>query len=884
VTVSRGETGMDKETSALPSLVLIVDDDPMICLLAEESLRQSGFRTHTVGTCQACLEALTNLRPDAILVDVSLPDGDGVTLCAQLQSRVVESPIPVALMTTYQGVDEKIQQAYQSGAYDVITKPVNWALLGQRVRNLLRIRQQQILQRCMIQQQNCLTGLMELSTQDLTLEGFLQRAIQQVLGLPWPGQTGCGGIFLADDQTRCLRLAVQVGLDGHIRKYCNQIGYGDCCCGQAANDRQLSFQTSRDGSGMITCEVGPDYDHFHVPLISGNRLTGLLVLFLEPGHRWAKKQKDFLKTTGKVLGGLIEHKRIEQQLSLAASVFEGSLEAVVILDDEMKILEVNRVFTDFTGFDANVIRGKSVCVLHPSLEEKNIPAEDDQALCAMIKRQLDSQGHWQGEVWLKRRNGKAFLGWLQLGRAQEGGRGAYVMVFADITDRQRRVEVIRQLAFYDQLTGLCNRSLLMDRLTLACRHAKREGTSVAVLFFDLDRFKSINDTLGHDQGDRMLSEVARRIRGVVREEDTAARLGGDEFVLLLLGLDGCHETARQQVGQIAEKISTILSRPVDLEGQEVVTSASIGIALAPGDSQDPHELIKLADLAMYAAKQQGGERYCFFQQEMRQGRVKRMNLEGKLRIALERESFAVYLQPRLRVSDQALVGVEALLRWWDEETEHWVPPEEFLPVAEQTGLIDVLDQWVLQRIGQFHQQWHSEGLCKILSQVAVNVSPRQFQKPGYASRTLEIIQQLAMTECCRPEIEVNEASLMKSPDDSLRTISMLKEVGVRFAVDDFGTGFSNLACLKRFQVDVLKIDQSLVHQCLSETGSASVIRAIVALAEELDLEVVAEGVETTVQLALLRQWNCHYYQGYLCAPALSPEEFEALLRNMARGE
>ncbi len=879
----RSNMCVEKEATALPGLILIVDDDPMIRLLAEESLRQAGFRTHAVGTCKACLEALDHFQPDVILLDAVLPDGDSLNLCAELKQRENEVYLPIAFMATLQDLDERLQGG-DAIADDIITKPLQWALLGQRVRTLSHIGRQQQLLRCLSQQQDVLTNLMALSAQNVSLEGFLQRALQQILDLPWPGQTGCGALFLADDHARCLRLAVSVGLGAGFAKHCNEVDFAECCCGEAAREQHVSFHPCRDKDGVINCEVGPGYDHYHIPLTCAGRLIGLLMLFVQPGHCWSGKQQEFLKTVGEILGRLVDHKRYEQQLSLAASAFEGSLEAVVILDAELIVLEANKVFTDVTGFEADEIRGHPICMLHPSLEEKSTREKKDPTLCSMIKRQLETQGHWQGEVWMRSKNDSAFLSWMQVGRAQGDGKGAFVMIFADITDRKRKVEAIHHLAFYDQLTGLCNRSLLMDRLALACRHAKREGSSVAILFFDLDRFKPINDTLGHDTGDLLLSEVAKRIRKVVREEDTAARLGGDEFVLLLLGLDGREDKARQQVGRIAGKIGTLLKQPFELGGHRVSTSASIGIAMGPGDSQDPEELLKLADLAMYAAKRLGGDRYCFFKQDMGQGRIRRRNLETKVRLALEREKLALYLQPRLRVNDQVLVGVEALLRWWDEEQESWISPEEFLPVAEQTGLIDDLDRWVWKRLGQLQRQWHSDGLGHVLERVAVNVSSRQFQRPGYAERTIDSIQQNGIIDHCRLELEVNEESLMGSPEDSLVTISKLKETGVRFAIDNFGTGLSNLVYLRKMQLDVLKIDQSLVQTCINEPGVASVIRAIVRLAHELEFELVAEGVETSAQLDMMRHWGCHYYQGYLCAPALSPQEFEHLLRNMGGDE
>jgi len=877
VTGYRSKTCVDKEAPAPPPLILIVDDDPMIRLLAEESLRQAGFRTHAVGTCKACLDALEHFHPEVILLDAVLPDGDSLSLCAELKRR---EDIPVALMATLQDLDESMQ-ASDAIADDVVTKPIQWALLGRRMRTLCHLGQQRQLLRTLSQQQDVLANLIGLSAQNVSLEGFLQKALEQILSLPWPGQTGCGGLFMAEDHSRGLRLVAKAGLGRRLNR-CDQVSFSDCYCGDAAREKRVLFLPGREKSGVITCEVGAGFDHYHIPLTSAGRLIGVLVLFVQSGHSWGGKQKAFLETVGEVLGRLIDHKRYERQLSLAASAFEGSLEAVLILDAELRVLEANKVFTDVTGYGADEIRGDHISVLHPAFEEKSTTEKVDPTLCSIIKRQLETQGHWQGEVWMRRKDDSAFLSWLQVGRSEGGGDGAFVMIFADITDRKRKVEAIQHLAFYDQLTGLCNRSLLLDRLTLACRHAKREGSSVGVLFFDLDRFKPINDTLGHDTGDLLLSEVAKRIRKFVREEDTAARLGGDEFVLLLSGLDGREERARRQVGRIAEKIGALLKRPFELGGHRVSTSASIGIAMGPADSQDPEELLKLADLAMYAAKRLGGDRYCFFKREMGQGRIRRRNLEGKMRTALDREMLELHLQPRLRVKDQTLVGVEVLLRWWDEEKGSWIPPDEFLPVAEQTGLIDDLDQWIWKRLGRLYRQWHSEGLGQVLRRVAVNVSSRQFQRPGYADRAIESILQSGLADLCRLELEVNEASLMRSPEDSLQSVSKLKEIGVRFAVDNFGTGLSNLIYLRKMQLDVLKIDQTLVQTCIREPAAASVIRAIVKMAQELDFELVAEGVETPAQLQMMSRLGCHYYQGYLCAPALSPEEFKDLLRNRVR--
>ncbi len=856
---------------ASPPLILVVDDDPMTCLLAEESLRQKGFRTYTANTCRSAVAAASQLRPAAVLLDTGLSDGDGLELCRRL-CRLGGFPVVLMIDARQAGA---VEAAYRAGAADLVLKPVVWDLLGLRIQQLLRFWTAVAQRRHLSGQQRCLIQILNLPVAELPLDALLQRALQQVVQLPCMGGEVCGAMFLREGAA--FRLAAQIDLPSGMPVSEAQLSLDHCPCGRDRPALGVHFVATNHHREQVTTPGMPDRRFCHVPLVSGDRMLGVMVLTCPARWKWDEAQLQFLAALGRVIAGQIERKYTDRKLTLTLSAFEGSLDAAVIVDERLTIVEVNRTFTELTGLAAAEAQGRSLQLLEP------VTGESPKACGRRFVERLAERRAWQGEVWLRRKDGTRFLSWMQVVRSAVDGSDDhfYILTFADIGERKREAEDIRRLAFYDQLTGLCNRSLLMDRLALECRRAARNGTALAVLFFDLDRFKAINDVLGHDQGDALLTEVARRVQGVVRKEDTVARLGGDEFVVVLAGLDAAVSEARKQAARIAEKIIEAIRRPCRLAGQEVVTSASIGIAIGLSDEREAAGLLKLADLAMYAAKKEGRDCYRFYQPHMSQVQVRRLNLQERMRRALAREALTVHLQPRLRIADRALVGAEALVRWWDEEGGHWIPPEEFIPLAEETGLIDPLYEWLLERICRYRERWRQAGLGAGLRRIAVNVGTRQFQQRNFARRTIDLTEKLTCGQGPALELEVTEAALMRYPQESHRTLSLLKEAGIGIAIDDFGTGYSNMVQLQRFPIDLLKIDRSLVRTCPKDAGDTAIVRVIVSMARELRLAVVAEGVEAADQLEFLRRLGCDYYQGYLCAPALTPEEFEAFLRNVS---
>ncbi len=423
-------------------------------------------------------------------------------------------------------------------------------------------------------------------------------------------------------------------------------------------------------------------------------------------------------------------------------------------------------------------------------------------------------------------------------------------------ERKRSEERLTHLAHHDQLTGLANRVLLSERLSQALSRARRRNALIAVFFLDLDRFKAINDTLGHDAGDELLRQVARRLRGSVRETDTVARMGGDEFAVVLEELERSEEATL-----LAQRVLNSFATPFTLSCGEVGTSTSIGIALFPHNGKGVEELLKCADSAMYRAKSTGRDNYQFFSQELHAQAVRQVQLETELRIAIDQEEFVVHFQPQLDMSSASVMGVEALVRW-QKPGGALVPPSDFIPVLEDTGMVTTVGEWVLRKTCSQVKAWNSSSSLRL--RAAVNISARQFEDACF----VEVVRKAMFDYGMRGgdlELEITESVLMRDTKRTLQTFEELGALGVRIAIDDFGTGYSSLAYLKRFPIDCLKIDRSFIEDINSTNGGAELAAAVIALGRNLGLDVVAEGVETLEQLEFLRRHNCTAVQGYFVA-------------------
>jgi len=557
----------------------------------------------------------------------------------------------------------------------------------------------------------------------------------------------------------------------------------------------------------------------------------------------------------------------EAALSVAAIAFEIE-EGMIVTDSDEVIIRVNRVFTKLSGYSAEEAIGKNLNMLKSDRED----AEFYPRLLEILHR----DNYWQGEIWNRRKNGETYPEWLTITAVvgKDGNITNYICAFFDITERKQAEQKIHNLAFYDPLCQLPNRRLLFDRLHQAVTTSARNRSCAGLLFIDLDNFKILNDTRGHDIGDLLLIEVGQRLRASIRESDTLARLGGDEFVVLLEGLSEDRNEAALQAREVGEKVLTDIHQPYMLKDIEHYTTASIGISLFANYRQNLDDLLKQADTAMYAAKKAGRNTLRFFDPEMQEALEMRSQLEAGMRKALPKNEFKLFYQVQVD-SKQRPIGAEALIRWEHPE-QGLISPAKFIPVAEDTGLILPLGQWVLQTACAQLKEWESNPLTRDLT-LAVNVSARQFRQPGFVKQVNEIIEQTLINPL-RLKLELTESTVLDNISDTITKMHALKQIGVRFSMDDFGTGYSSLAYLTQLPLDQLKIDQSFVHNIGTKSTDAMIIQTIIGMAANLGIEVIAEGVETDAQHDFLSGAGCWLYQGYLFGRPVPVKEFTALLR------
>lgn len=557
---------------------------------------------------------------------------------------------------------------------------------------------------------------------------------------------------------------------------------------------------------------------------------------------------------------ITERKQSEERVRLLASVFQHSLEGIIITDAQMKIIEVNPAFTSITGYSAEEAIGNTPRLLSSGWHNQSHYQE--------IRRSLKETGQWRGEMTDRRKNGAVYTEWLTICGIYDGhGRLVnYIGIFYDITEKKEAEQRITHLAYYDALTELANRRLFEDRLEQTLRLARRTRKSIALLYIDHDRFKPVNDSLGHKAGDLLLQQVARRLQDCVRDSDTVARLGGDEFAIIMEDIDQLH------VSHAAQEIIRRLGQPFAIEGSEAFVGASIGVSVFPSDGSDLTTLVKHADIAMYRAKERGRNTCQFFLPEMNAGVEERLYLENALRYAIERDELELHYQPQVRLEDGRFIGVEALLRWHHPELGA-ISPVRFIPIAEESGLISSIGEWVLEQACRQRQLW--QGLVTEEFRVAVNLSARQFNSnvidivEGVLARTGLRAQQL--------ELEITETMVMQHPDSAIQILNALNELGIELAIDDFGTGYSSLSYLKRFPLQKLKVDRAFIKDLPDDEEDAAITNAVIAMARSLGLRVIAEGAETLEQILFLRQRGCDEVQGYYCSRPLSAREVEPLL-------
>lgn len=563
-----------------------------------------------------------------------------------------------------------------------------------------------------------------------------------------------------------------------------------------------------------------------------------------------------------VIEDITERKEATERLRLFARIFDTINEGVVVTDSRNQILFVNPAFTVITGYSPEEAIGKDPGMLHSGLM--------DPLFYERMWQSIKKTGRWQGEISDRRKNGESYVEWLSISAMKDnkGEFSHYIAVILDISERKAAEERMVYIAQHDFLTGLPNRMMLHDRLTQAIAHSEREQRKVAVMFLDLDRFKVINDTLGHLVGDKLLKIVGDRISSVARITDTVSRLGGDEFAILLTDVGNSDDLAA-----IAIKILRSVAVPCVIDGNEIEVTTSVGISVFPEDGVDSESLLAHADAAMYQAKLNGRNVYQFFTHDMNRRSLERMSMKNKLSHALERDELYLLYQPQVDLQSGCIIGAEALVRW-DHPLYQNVLPSQFIPIAEENGLIPQIGEWVLREACRQNQEWRKQGLIEIT--MAVNLSTIQFRQKNLGETIKTILHESGLPPSGL-ELEITEGSVMHDAEAAILLLEDMKAMGLKLSVDDFGTGYSSLSYLKRFPIDKFKIDQSFVHDLATDKDSAMIVNAIITLAHGLNLKVIAEGVETAEQVAFLKHHGCDEIQGYYFSKPVNAEQFTMFL-------
>lgn len=553
----------------------------------------------------------------------------------------------------------------------------------------------------------------------------------------------------------------------------------------------------------------------------------------------------------------------QEQLQIAATVYEQASEGMMITNERVEIIDVNQAFTKITGYSKDDVVGLKPSILSSG---KQLP----QFYRDMWKR-IKADGSWQGEICNKNKQGKEYIEWLSISEIRHSANkiSGYIGIFTDITQIKEQEDLIYHQANYDSLTDLPNRRLFNELLIRKILQAKRHAESLWLLYVDIDSFKDINDTLGHEFGDQLLVQWAARVKERLTDNDSFARVGGDEFAILV--------SQQEDIGhieQLANQLLSLFDTPFKLGENEIYTSITIGIAQFPCDGLDESTLNTAADQALHKAKQLGKNQHVYYTPELLSALEEKVRLAKKMRVALNQRQFNVFYQPIVRVSDNAVIKAEALVRWRDPD-EGFISPAHFIPVAEETGLISSLTEYVVNEVLEKQTTWQSK--YSDFKQISINISPVDFKALSAHKEKVAWFEKM-MSVHLEPNsvlFEITEGVLMNKDPDTLRLFNDLNQHGIEIAIDDFGTGYSSLSYLHQFDIDYLKIDKSFVDQITNNQQIRALCEAMVSMAHKLGLRVIAEGVEEESQLHVLRQFECDFYQGYLCSPPIPPQEFEA---------
>jgi diguanylate cyclase (GGDEF)-like protein/PAS domain S-box-containing protein len=805
-------------SARLPANLMLVEDERIVAFDLKNQLQSFGYKVSAmVASGEQALERVSLDLPDLVLMDIHLEGGmDGIDAAVQIQE---EHKIPVIFLTAY-AEDETLRRALASRPFGYLIKPCEARELHAMIQMALVRREVEV----------------AVEQSELRLKLALDAASLGVL--EW---TPNSGQLHADGHLTMLYGDRRLPLDESWQSFLNRV---------VPEDRERVSDTLRitlsHGHSVLLAFRTEDFD---------GRLRQI------EAHAKAYPGLGGGERVVGILQDITQRRDDEARLRQSAVVFHTTAEAIVIANAARRIVAINGAFTRITGYS----------------EAEAIGADPDRLLrvsrvagdmTELVEASPDD--YWQGEIRAHRRGGEPFPAWqsVSLVRDETGRLTHFVSAFSDVTDIHQATQELDHLAHHDPLTGLPNRLLFDDRFAHAIEQATREQERCLLMFLDLDGFKAVNDTMGHAVGDELLRIVSERLKGVLRQSDSLARLGGDEFVILAGSADSEHAAA------VAQKILDTLRSPINLAGEAITISGSIGIALFPDHGADRHLLMRAADIAMYAAKAAGRNRYHFYSEDMSTHTHERMRIEQGLRRAIETDSLEVHYQPQVALADGRIVGVEALVRW-PQGDDKPIPSTLFIAVAEESGIIDSLGRWVLRRACA-EVAGLRDGQGRQL-RLAVNVSPRQFMREDFVATVNQVLTEVGFPASAL-ELEITESTL-QTVERSLGILAALKQLGIAISIDDFGTGYSSLSVLRDLPIDRIKIDRSFIVDLPEEKGDQAIVEAVVALGAALHMSIVVEGIERTEQAQLLDRLGCTEGQGFLYSFPLPYTDLIALLRS-----
>jgi diguanylate cyclase (GGDEF)-like protein/PAS domain S-box-containing protein len=808
----------DTENSKKSPTILIVDDDQLLRDTFQDVLTGSGFLTSTAPDGDSALSYFKDLQPDLILLDLLMPGKDGIMTCQEIRALPDGKYLPIVMVTGMNETD-LIHRAFEAGATDFVVKPVKPALLVYRVHYMLRASRSiknlaESEERLASAQRIAHLGNWELNPSTGMFWG--SEEMLKILGLSQgsPYFSFENFLFTIDPSDRHL---VASGLANTFRQQ-------STCC--------FEFR--------LKCHD-----------------SSLRVVRLQ-GHADIEVQGKLPRILG-TLQEVTEMRHVEDNLRMLKEAVDCLPIGITLSDVSGKIIYSNPAEAEIHGYSPEELIGKDANEFAPQSQRK-----------PLTSNQMNSMGLLKRESVNIRKSGEAFP--VQLTslavRSSDGRCLGIVTTCEDITSQKETERKIHRLAYYDALTGLPNRGMFLDRLHQALAFAHREERSVCLVFLDLDNFKDVNDTYGHDFGDKLLKQVAERLNDTMRESDTLARLGGDEFVVILSSVT-CHES----IANAAQRLMSVFSNPFLIDNRKIYCSVSIGIAVYPDDGADTESLLKCADTAMYHAKEEGKSQYRFFSAAMNQKIMRRVLLENSLRSGLERDEFFVEYQPQWDLKTLRMVGVEVLLRWQSLDFG-LMSPSEFIAFTENSGLIFDLGQWVLRTACIQAKNWSLAGYEDF--KVAVNISGKQLKQPDFLEMVGRIIHETGVTPKSL-ELEFTESVVMEDAENTIDTLRALNKLGVQLSIDNFGTGYSSLNYLKHFPIDRIKIDRSFVADLESNNNDAALVEAIISMGHSLNRKVLAEGVENSDQLHFLTTLGCDEAQGFYLAMPMSADDLSKRL-------